>query len=119
MCQSGFSENCKLRSYAIAARVSTKLSRKCNSCTEEEQDVKQIQGCWDEFVDCEFLLEADRNEVEEREQGEHSDEHSVVDHRWVSREGGGDDVANQPHNYNGEGELHTGQKLKTTCRSKR
>lgn len=94
--------------------MSTKFGGQGNSSTEEEEDVEQVEGSWDEFVDGEFFLEADRNKVEEGEHGEYGHEHGVVDDRRVAGESGGNHVTDESHDDGREDQLFRCQDLLVT-----
>lgn len=96
------------KTYAVAAGVSTELGCQCDSGTEVEENVEQVQSSWDEFVEGQALSEVDENQIEECEQAEYCREHGVVDDRWVSGESFSNHVTDETHDDYREDELERG-----------
>jgi len=76
-----------------------------DGAAEVKKNVDRVEDNHDERVDHERVLDARRDEVEERQHREDSHKHVVVDDGWVASEGGSDHVTDKGHDEQSPKEL--------------
>lgn len=91
--------------YAVAAAVDMKPGGHGNGTTEEEDGVESVKDNHQERMTLECLLDRRRNEVEQGEHAENSNEHVIVDERWVASVGRCDHVTDNGHDQKRPDEL--------------
>lgn len=85
--------------------MDTEVGSHGNGTAEEEDGVQSIKSDHEERVALESLLDGGRDKIEQRQHGEHGQEHVVVDDRWVASVGGGDHVTDKCHDQKSPEEL--------------
>jgi hypothetical protein len=85
--------------------VYTELGSRRDSPAKEEQRIEDVEHQRNGSMAHEGFIEGDCYQVEQRQHGEDSDEHVVVDDGGIAAEGVGDDVADEGHDEDGPYEL--------------
>lgn len=94
------------RTYRVATAVDVKVGRHGDSTAEVENGVQGVKADNKERVNHERLLDACRDEVEQRQHAEDSDKHVVIDNRRVAGVCCCDHVTDERHDEKSPDELH-------------
>lgn len=91
--------------YLVGARVTLQPGSQCDSTGEEENGVEQVHDDHDDRVQSPVKVERGRNQVEERQHGECSRIHGVVDGGRVACESLRNHVTDEGHDEESPYEL--------------
>jgi len=91
--------------YLVVAGMHFEVSSHGDRTAEPEDSVEQVKTSWNEFVEGKILLEANGDEVEQRNHREDRYKHVVVDDGWIACKRHCDDVTHKGHHEESKEEL--------------